>query len=86
MKKVFSMGTSLGDYFGSSVALDGGALVVGTVGDDLAGAQGAGTVTVFERDQGGANQWGEVTILSTSDAGTDAMFGTSVVIVGDTLR
>jgi hypothetical protein len=85
VKKIFSTGTTLGDYFGTSVAIEGDILAVGAVGDDVIGAMGAGTVTVFERHWGGAENWGEVKILIASDPSPNAMLGMSVAVQGDTI-
>ena len=60
-----------GDNFGSSVSINGDTLVVGAafeaggVGDPI---PEAGAAYVYERHQGGTNNWGEVTILRASDA------------------
>jgi hypothetical protein len=50
-----------------------------------AGTTGAGAAYVFERNQGGGDNWGEVAILHASDAQGDDRFGQSVSISGDTL-
>lgn len=69
--------------FGKSVALDGDRAVVGAPRDNTAESL-AGAIYLYERDQGGADNWGEVTKL---DAGTDALssalLGTSVAVDGD---
>jgi len=80
------------DVFGYSVAISGDTLVVGApfedggAGDPL---NAAGAAYVFERNQGGADNWGQVTILRASDRqASDPFgdnFGSSVSISGDTL-
>lgn len=73
-----------GDGFGIAVALSGDTLVVGAPQED--GSLGwAGAAYVFERNQGGANNWGEVTKLVASDAGNNDRLGSAVTIDGDTL-
>ncbi len=72
------------DRFGWSVSVSGDTAVVGAGGEG-AGGQDAGAVYVFERDQGGADNWGEVTKLTASDAQAQDAFGTSVAVSGDTV-
>lgn len=48
-----------GDEFGGSVAISGHTLVVGAMRDDDAGFE-SGSAYVFDRNQGGADNWGEV--------------------------
>ncbi len=67
-----------------SVALQGDTLVVGTFRDDGLGTD-AGAVYVFERNQGGTEQWGQVQKLTASDAAANHRFGASVEISGDTI-
>ncbi len=71
------------DYFGYSVACSGDTAVVGAAWEDGAGSQ-RGAAYVFERDQGGADNWGEVKKLTASDAEDGDFFGWSVAISGDT--
>jgi hypothetical protein len=58
-------------FFGFSVSISGGTVVIGA----------AGAAYVFVRDQGGPNAWGQVANLTTDHPD----FGTSVSISGDTL-
>jgi len=71
------------DLFGSSVAVSGDTIVVGALGED-AGGEDAGAAYVFQRDQGGADNWGEVAKLAAADAEADDLFGRSVAISDDT--
>ena len=70
------------DKFGTSVAVDGGTIVVGAQGDDEA-ASGSGSVYVFRTTDGGAT-YGQVAKLTAADAAYAAYFGASVAIDGDT--
>ena len=70
-----------GDGFGFAVAISGDAIVVGAVGDN----SNTGAAYIFERNQGGANNWGEVTKLTASDAAADDQFGFAVAINGDAI-
>ncbi|MFZ0544068.1 MAG: FG-GAP repeat protein [Candidatus Promineifilaceae bacterium] len=76
------------DLFGTWVAIEDDTLLVGAPGED--GGSGdplswAGAAYIFERNQGGANNWGEVVKLTASDAQDDDNFGVPVVISGDTV-
>jgi hypothetical protein len=81
-----------GDYFGSSVALEGDTLVVGAEGEDSSatGANGnqtddsaedSGAVYIFTRSDG---QWSQQTYLKASNTDAGDSFR-SVVLSGDTL-
>ena len=67
------------DYFGRSVAIDGGTIVVGAYGDDP-----GGSVYVFRTTDGGAT-YGQVAKLTAADAAAYDYFGGSVAIDGDTI-
>ena len=72
------------DRFGSSVSISGDTVVVGAPSDDHAGPF-SGSVYVFGRNQGGADNWGEVEKLTASDAEPEANFGRSLAISADTV-
>jgi hypothetical protein len=66
------------------VALSGDTLVAGASQDDGRGTD-AGAVYVFERNQGGADQWGLVQKLTASDGAANHRFGTSAELSGGTI-
>ena len=71
------------DYFGGSVAISGDRAVVGACCEDTVGVgMNAGAAYVFERDEGGADNWGEVEKLTASDAMGNNYFGASVAVSG----
>jgi hypothetical protein len=72
------------DRFGCSVAISGETVVVGALYEGGAGRY-RGAAYVFERNQGGADNWGEVQKLTASDAADNDEFGNSVAISGDTV-
>ena len=72
------------DRFGV-VAMDGEVLVVGSPEDDHSAVGNAGSAYVFERNQGGADDWGLVTKIFAADPTDGAKFGTSLAIAGDTI-
>jgi len=76
------------DEFGRSVSISGDTLVVGAHregGGDGDPLQGSGAAYVFQRNQGGNDNWGEVQILRASNAFRWDLFGGSVSICGDTV-
>ena len=70
-----------GDRFGYHLALSGHTAVVGAWAD---GAQ-SGSAYVYERDEGGVDNWGQVRRITASDGASGARFGTSVAISSDTV-
>jgi hypothetical protein len=72
------------DRFGDSVAIYDDTIVIGAFGDDDNGSE-SGSAYVFERNEGGADNWGEVEKLTASDGAADDQFGRSVAISGDTI-
>ena len=78
-----STGHSL-DEFGSPVAIDGDTIVVGAVLHDANGF-GAGSVYVFVRPDSGWSSATETAQLHATDAKTNANFGFSAAISGDTI-
>jgi len=71
------------DRFGTSVAISGDLVVIGSPGQDFTGANQAGSAYIFDRNNGGTDNWGEVTQISASDGSTSCEFGSSVDIEGD---
>ncbi len=70
-------------YFGISLSLEGDRLLVGA---DEASVNSAyqGAAYIFERNQGGLNNWGLVKELLADDGETNDAFGGSVSLSGDT--
>ena len=83
IKKLTASDAEADDEFGYTVAVSGDTTVVGARVED-AGGIFAGAAYVFQRDQGGADNWGEVTKLTASDAETSDQFGYSVALSGNT--
>ena len=65
VKKLIASDSEDFDHFGQSVAISGDTAIVGA---DFEGGGAAGAVYIFQRDQGGADNWGEVKKLLASDA------------------
>ena len=83
VKKLLASDAQDGDFFGFSVAVSGDTAVVGADFEDAGGLQ-AGAAYIFQRDQGGTENWGQVTKLLAADAQAGDIFGISVAISGDT--
>ena len=68
------------DHFGRSVALSGDTALVGAEDDDTSDTD-TGSASVFVRL---GSSWGPQGLLSADDGQTDAVFGSSVALDGDT--
>ena len=75
--KLTASDTAAHDQFGFSVSISGDTAIVGTQSDFR-------PAYIFQRDQGGADNWGEVKKLIASDAAVGDAFGRPVSISGDT--
>lgn len=73
-------GLAAGDEFGTSVAIDGDAVIGGSPFDDDAG-DASGSAHVFVRTTG---VWSQQAALTAADAATGARFGVGVAIDGGT--
>ncbi len=83
VKKIPSPDFTPGDNFSHSQSLDGNTLIVGAF--DSSNCEYPGWAYIFEKDQGGLNQWGKVKRLQASDAApVDAFGATGVSISGST--
>jgi hypothetical protein len=69
------------DYFGESVAVDGGTAVIGAYGDDDKGSN-SGAAYVFVQAADGT--WSQQAKLTAADGATDDVFGYSVAVDGGT--
>ncbi len=71
------------DIFGRTVGISGDTMVIGAVGGDDLGST-SGLAYLYERNQGGTENWGQVTKLLASDGEEGDFFG-SVAISGNTM-
>ncbi|MCH8064633.1 MAG: FG-GAP repeat protein, partial [Chloroflexi bacterium] len=85
VKKLTASDAQAGDNFGLSVAISSDTVVVGSPREDVGGSQfdDFGAAYIFQRNEGGADNWGQVAKLTASDALLDDQFGWSVAISGD---
>src|SRR5262245_456731 len=85
VRKLFAPDGVESNWFGFSVAIYGNTVVVGTAFDFFKEVTTQGSAYVFERNQGGTDQWGQVKKLTASDGAIGDGFGLSVAIYGDTV-
>ncbi|MDA8745879.1 Ig-like domain-containing protein, partial [Rubripirellula amarantea] len=79
VKKIVGTDTATRDLFGRSVDISGDTIVVGASVADPIGAS-SGAVYVFDRDQGGTDNWGQVKKITGSTQAAGDRFGQSVSI------
>ena len=72
------------ERFGEMVAIEGDTIIVGAPDQDDMGAK-SGAIYVFQRDEGGPDQWGQVAKITTADAVEDDRFGLAGALAGNTL-
>lgn len=82
VKKLVASDAAADDRFGSSVAVSGDTVFVGAPYDDD-GADRSGSVYVFVRNQGAADNWGELRKLNALDAAVNVSFGSQLAAGGD---
>lgn len=75
--KLVDMDGESQDYFGWSVAVDNGTVVVGSRRDNITGVVSAGSVSIFEQSRG---EWLVSQKLTASDAEANDLFGSAVAI------
>ena len=68
------------DFFGSSVFLSNDYAAVGAYNDD-----GKGSFYIFNKNEGGNNNWGEVGNYFASDGNSDDYFGCSIAMSDDNI-
>jgi hypothetical protein len=82
--KKLTGGFDPGDQFGFSVTIFGDTAFVGCRADTIT-ATGQGSVSIFERNLGGGNNWGLSKLLLASDAEANDLFGSAVSTSNDLL-
>ncbi|MFK7822324.1 MAG: choice-of-anchor Q domain-containing protein [Planctomycetaceae bacterium] len=83
-----------GDQFGFAVAISGDSIVASAWKDNTGDAVDSGSVYVFDRNQGGTDNWGQLAKVEASDQAQFDLFGFSVdygndgntIIVGKPVR
>jgi hypothetical protein len=85
VKKLTASDAAASDSFGYAVSISDAIIVVGAPNDNVAPYDFCGSAYVFERNQGGADNWGEIAKLVASDPSSWGSFGWSVSISGDTV-
>lgn len=75
----------LADEFGKSVTISGDTIIVGANLDNNGAIVDQGSAYIFERNQGGTDNWGETRKLTASDGASGDQFGWAVSLDGDTV-
>ncbi len=89
IKKLEGLDASFNDFFGDTgISIEGDYIVVGATGEDEDASGGntlayAGSVYIFKKNQGGADNWGQIKKIVASDRDVTDFFGQSVDISGD---
>ena len=84
MAKLTADDAAASDYFGFSVAISHGIVVVGAYGDDDNGSS-SGSVYVFNKSSSDSNSWTQVAKLTADDGAAEDYFGRPVAICDDTI-
>lgn len=87
VKKLTALDGAANDYFGGftetggsgEAAIFGDTVIVGAVGNN----NGTGAAYIFDRNEGGVNNWGQVKKLIAPDAAESEFFGSSVALYED---
>ena len=82
VKKLVPSDPDLSDHFGKSVSISGNTVIIGSPLDDDGGTE-SGSAYVFEKNEGGTNNWGQVKKIVSSDPAANDDFGNSVAISDD---
>lgn len=82
VKKILSSDLASGDEFGQSVAISGERVIIAARFNDDNGGN-SGSAYIFERNQGGPDNWGEVIKILPQDGQSSDLFGHSVDISGE---
>ena len=82
VKKLVASDRTTGDGFGKHTAISGDTVIVGAANRDDLGVN-SGSAYIFQRNQGGPDNWGQVAKLMGSDVATEHFFGYDVGIDGD---
>ena len=83
-KKLMVVLPELNELYGANVALDGDVLAVGATARNVGANFDVGVVYLYERNQGGADNWGLRTTLS-EPLGGFASYGSAVALDGNLL-
>lgn len=84
VKRLQASDRQTGDEFGYAVGISTNTVVVGAPFEDEGGSA-AGAAYVFERNEGGADNWGQVAKLVPAAGASGDEFGFAVSVWGDTI-
>lgn len=84
VKKIAAADGTPGDEFGRALAISDSRILVGAPYVDLGTVQNQGAAYIFERNQGGADNWGQVQKLTATIPQEAAFFGGAAALSGKT--
>jgi hypothetical protein len=73
--------TTMGNFFGVAVSIDGDRALIGATGEDVCG-ENSGAAYIYERDPG-TDEWHQVTRLQPRDCTPGYFFGRTLALSGD---
>jgi hypothetical protein len=90
VKKVVALDRGAGDFFGNAISISGNNFIVGAFQEDhdLTGGSpqnNCGSAYVFNKDEGGVDNWGQVKKLIASDRFANDFFGRGVSISNNSI-
>jgi hypothetical protein len=85
VKKLVPTDLQSDDQFGRVVRVSGDAIFISAGASDVTFYNRLGRIYVFERNEGGSNNWGQTGLISASDGFLNNNFGFSMRIFGETL-
>jgi hypothetical protein len=80
-KKLLASGGVAGDFFGDRVSINGDTIAIANTNQNT----GWGNGYIFDRNEGGANNWGQVKKINGSDEIPSDNYGTDIAIYADTV-
>ena len=80
VNKLTALGAAANDAFGVAVAISNDTVIIGALDDTVGTNVNQGSAYIFERNQGGADNWGQVQKLTASDGIAGDLFGVAVGI------
>jgi len=84
VKKIFASDGGTGDFFGQAVSISNNRIVVGAP-DDLCAFAASHGAYIFEKDEGGVDNWGQVIKLTPSVTQNGDCYGFAVSVLEDTV-
>jgi hypothetical protein len=85
VQKLTASDGAANDAFGMTVGINNDTAVVGASLDDIGANSDQGSAYIFDRNQGGTDNWGQVQRLTAIDGSANDQFGSSASVSGDSV-